>query len=358
MGRLARPEPTGDLRRDAIAELRWSMAGEGLTADKMATMRAVPLLPGVAAAVATVPAPGRPAASYAAVADAARSLGASVDARLLRTALAIDYAGDARNLTERRAEFTWVGDPRTLFERERKMLGVLATTLGAPTSMPYPDPAAEPVPPAAIPGLLDMGPWTFLDLDLTYRLAGRAVRETEQVCLVRAAEDGVDRYRAIYYWGDGPGPSAQLVMYEGGTLISDTTLQPGLSVATIALPRPLMAGEVHRLRYDIAYDGDQDSEPICAVHVVWPVDRLTVRVSFDTAALPRSARRVEGLPPDATTYPGVPLRVDATGYVDAQWERPAISRVFGIAWEWETARLAQAVGSISLASDTPPVRMV
>lgn len=97
---------------------------------------------------------------------------------------------------------------------------------------------------------------------------------------------------------------------------------------------PLMAGEVQRLRYDVQYSGDEDSEPICAVHIVWPVDRLTVRVSFDTAALPVSARRVDGLPPDAASYPGVPLRVDASGYVEACWERPAISRLHGIAWEW------------------------
>ena len=335
MGRLTQPEPTGDLRRDAIAELRWSMAGEGLTVDKITTMRAVPALPVVAAATAAVAEPGRPAAAYAAVADAARSLGGSVDARLLRTALGVDYAGDARNLTERRAGFAWVGDPRTLFARERKMLGVLVTTLGAPSSMPYPAPATEPAPAAAIPGLFDMGPWTFLDLDLTYRLSGRAVRETEQICVVRAAEDGVDRYRAVYYWGDGPGPDARLVMYEGGTLVSDAeTSQPGLHVATIALPRPLRAGDVHRLRYDIVYSGDQDSEPICAVHIVWPVDRLTVRVSFDLDALPASARRVEGLAPDVATYPGMPLRVDASGYADACWERPAISRLYGIAWEW------------------------
>ena len=356
MARLGRPTPTGDLRHDAIAELRWSMAGEGLTADKVTTMRAVLALPGVASAVAGVPAPGRPAAACAAVADAARSLGGSVDARLLRAALAVDYAGDARNLTERRAEFSWLGDPRTLFARERKMLGVLVTTLGAPASMPYPAPPAEPAPSAAIPGLLDMGPWTFLDLDLTYRLSGRAVREAEQVCVVRAVEDGVDRYRAIYYWGDGEGPRARLVMYEGGTLLSDAeTVQPGLRVATIALPRPLMAGEVHRLRYDVQYSGDQDSEPICAVHIVWPVDRLTVRVSFDTAALPVSARRVDALPPGSMEYPGVPLKVDAFGYVDACWERPAISCVHGVAWEWDGSdrRLAGSPADSAAAEPVP-----
>ena len=333
------PKPTGELRRDAIAELRWSMAGEGLTADKLTTMNAVRALPAVADSVAGVPDAKQPAVAYAAVADAARSLGRSVDARLLRAALGIDYDGDARNLTERREEFGWVGDPRTIFDRERKMLGVLVTTLGAPRSAPY---LVEPVetlkapPAAAVPGLLDMGPWTFVSLDLTYRLEGRAVRETEQVCVVRAVEDGVDTYRAIYYWAEGEGPPAHLVMYEGGTLIADTqTLQPGLRVATIRLPHPLAAGELHRLRYDIQYAGDEDSEPICAVHIVWPVDHLTVRVAFDTAALPDAAWRVEGLPPDgAGADAAVPLHVDPSGYVDATFSRPAISRLHGIRWAW------------------------
>ncbi|HWL36382.1 MAG TPA: hypothetical protein VNQ77_09315 [Frankiaceae bacterium] len=337
------PKATGDARRDAIAELRWSMAGEGLTADKLTWMPAVRALPAVAAAVAGIAPAGQPAVAYGVIADAARALGGSVDARLLRTALGIDYDGDARNLTERRAAFGWVGDPRTIFDRERKMLGALVTTLGAPAGVPSPLPPpdrtdASGTPAAAVPGLLDMGPWTFVSLDLTYRLAGRAVRETEQVCVVRAVEDGVDRYRAIYYWKEGEGPPARLVMYEGGTLLDDTqTLQAGLRVATIRLPRPLAAGELHRLRYDVVYAGDEESEPICAVHIVWPVDALTVRVAFDPEAMPVAVWRLAGLPPDGAT-PGpdaaAALVPDGSGYVDAQFSRPAISRLHGIAWEW------------------------
>jgi hypothetical protein len=338
------PKSTGEARRDAIAELRWSMAGEGLTADKLTWMPAVRALPAVAAAIAGVDPARQPTVAYGVLADAARALGGSVDARLLRTALGVDYDGDARNLTERRAAFGWVGDPRTIFDRERKMLGALVTTLGAPDGAPSsPPPAAgrtssDAMPAAAVPGLLDMGPWTFVSLDLTYRLAGRAVRETEQVCVVRAVEDGVDRYRAIYYWKEGGGPPARLVMYEGGTLVDDTqTLQAGLRVATIRLPRPLAAGELHRLRYDVVYAGDDESEPICAVHVVWPVDALTVRIAFDLVALPTAVWLVAGLPPDAES-PGpeaaVALHPDGSGYVDAQFSRPAISRLHGIAWSW------------------------
>lgn len=345
MARL--PEATGELRRDAIAELRWAMAGAGLTADKLTAMRAVRSLPAVAAALAGVPAVRQPATALDVVVAAARSLGGSVDARLLRSALGVDYTGDARNLTERRAEFGWVGDPRTLYDRERKMLGALVTTLGGLEGVPYPgvEPYPEERAPATLPGLLDMGPWTFVSLDLTYRLDGRAVRETEQVCVVRALEDGVDRYRAIYYWGEGAGPPARFVMYEGGTLLDDAqTVQPGLHVATIRLPRPLAKGELHRLRYDVVYDGDADSEPICAVHVLWPVEALTVRVAFDPAALPATVWRVSGLAPDGdwrtpygdwrTPYGAPPLPVDRSGYVDVSFARPAVSRLHGIGWSW------------------------
>ena len=150
---------TGDPRLDAIAELRWCVAGEGLTADKLAVLPAVLGLPAVRAATEGVPVAGRPAVALGAVVAAARALGGSLDARLLRTALGIDYEGDARNLTERRAVFGWVGEPRTLYDRERKMLEALVTLLGAP-------PAGG-------------GPRQAAGLAVTYRLAGRALRTVE-----------------------------------------------------------------------------------------------------------------------------------------------------------------------------------
>ncbi len=139
--------PSGDARQDAIAALRWCMAGEGLTADKLSVLPPVLELPVVRAAVATAPPHHAPVVACRAVVDAARSLGGSVDARLLRTALGIDYEGDARNLTERRAAYGWVGDPRTLFDRECKMLEALVTLLGMPPDTTRPrvqEPGASP----------------------------------------------------------------------------------------------------------------------------------------------------------------------------------------------------------------------
>ncbi len=124
------PSATGDLRTDAVRELRWAMAGEGLTPDKLRVMEAVLELPVVADAIAGVPDSRRPTVAYGVVADAARALGASLPQQVLRTALAIDYEGQARNLTERRALYTSFRDAHTLYYIEQRMLEALVTALG------------------------------------------------------------------------------------------------------------------------------------------------------------------------------------------------------------------------------------
>ena len=126
------PEPTGDLRTDALAQLRWAMAFEGLTADKLSVMPAVLKLPVVHDATVDVPQAGRLVSAYRTVVEAARELGDSLHARILRTALAIDCDSDARNLTARRREFDFVGDLRTIRGIETRMLEALVTALGAP----------------------------------------------------------------------------------------------------------------------------------------------------------------------------------------------------------------------------------
>jgi hypothetical protein len=176
--------PTGDPRRDALAELRWAMAGEGLTADKVAVLRAVVDLPAVRDAVAGVPATHRPVAAFHAIVAAARGLGESVDARLLRAALGIGYDGDARNLTERRASFGWVGDPRTLYDREQKMAEALVTLLGAP-----------PAPPRGAP------PTALATVDVTYRFTGYALHVVEH------SVTGAARYVVDHAGGDGQYPA-------------------------------------------------------------------------------------------------------------------------------------------------------
>ena len=147
------PEPTGDLRADALAQLRWAMAFEGLTADKLSVMPAVRELPVVHNATADVPQSERLVSAYRAIVEATRELGDSLHARILRTALAIDCASDARNLTARRREFDFVGDLRTIRGIETRMLEALVTALGAPPATtavradaeyPGEDPTARP----------------------------------------------------------------------------------------------------------------------------------------------------------------------------------------------------------------------
>ena len=90
------PAPTGDVRADARRELRWAMGGSGLTVDKVTRLRTVLSLPIVSAAMDEV-APERAAvAAFAVIVGAARDLGGSVQARLLRAALGVDSRAMAR----------------------------------------------------------------------------------------------------------------------------------------------------------------------------------------------------------------------------------------------------------------------
>src|SRR4051794_20972412 len=93
------PTATGDVRADSIRELRWAMAGEGLTPDKLRMMQSTLALPLLRASQSDVPEGAWPVRAYGVICDAARGLGGGLPARALRSALAIDYAGAARNLS-------------------------------------------------------------------------------------------------------------------------------------------------------------------------------------------------------------------------------------------------------------------
>lgn len=154
---------TGDPRADAIAELRWGMAGAGLTIEKLAEMEAVRRLPVIAASLSGVPHAARPKVAYDALCEAVRALGDGLYARFFRNSLAVDYSGAAKDLTARRDQYVQAhndeagrNDSRNVLpltnrahhKIEQKMLESLVTALGAPPG------AGEPAttwPPIGVP---------------------------------------------------------------------------------------------------------------------------------------------------------------------------------------------------------------
>lgn len=142
LGRLQ--ERTGDLRADAIGELRWGTSGAGLTLEKLVVMESVLRLPGIVAALDGVEPAAAPGVAFDALVAAIRGLGESPHARILRNALAVDYRGAGKDLTARRAEFVRehnaVADDRNalpetaraLYAIEQHMIESLVTALGAP----------------------------------------------------------------------------------------------------------------------------------------------------------------------------------------------------------------------------------
>jgi tetratricopeptide (TPR) repeat protein len=160
LGRL--PQRTGDPRADAVRELRWAMGGAGLTIEKLLVMDAVRALPGVVAAAAGAEPEAAPRVELDAVVGAVRDLGDGLRARLLRNALAIDYGGTAKDLTERRNDFVREHNDaaraagsrnllpetaRALYQIEQQVIEELVTALGtlpAGACSVGPAPAAGP----------------------------------------------------------------------------------------------------------------------------------------------------------------------------------------------------------------------
>jgi hypothetical protein len=340
--------PTGDVWEDARSELRWAMAGTGLTADKLATMPAVLSLPAVRAAVAGEAAQRRLVVACETVADAARRLGDGVHARILRTSLAIDYAGSAKDLTSRRDEFIrvhndavraagrtdYLGETaRSVFEVENKMLNVLLTLLGAspPSVAPVAPGDIGPVPATATSG------YGYAHQEITYRLSGRASREAEAVYVIRALDDGVDACDLAYYCSREGGRPSRFVLLEGGGVLRDHEVgRQNFRVATVGFA-PLAKGGERRVRFDVVYPGSGDAEPWLVVHVVRPTERLVTRLTFDVAEVPSRVWRIDGVHPEARAgdpATSAPLAVDEYGCVEAAWDHPPLSLTYGIAWEW------------------------
>lgn len=339
VGRL--PVRGGDLRTDAIAQLRWAMAGAGLTVDKVALMSAVRDLPVVAEATSAAPSPSRPAAAYDAVVAAANDIGDGLHARMLRNALGIGYRGSGKNLTARREEFAaehnaavreaggknYVPDTtRAAYTVEQEMLGALVTALGAPPGARSTQPATAPL------------AWETVEYDVTYRLRGRAGVEAEVVHVVRALADGVDQLEVQYFCGSAHGGAARLELFEGGTLASDREVgRPGFRIARIVYPAPLRAGQQHRVRYDTKYPGSPKPDTWFTIAIGRAMERCEVRVSFDRTTLPSRVWQVDGViieagggDPDCA----VALTPDATACVETAFPVPTPGLAYGIGWAW------------------------
>lgn len=204
LGKL--PPPTDDLRTDALHELRWAMAGTGLTAEKLRVMDAVRRLPVVAAKLEGVAPHAVPWAAFEVLCAALRDLGDGVHARLLRTAFGIDYGGSAKDLTARRQEFIAAHNAaehaarsrnvlpstaRALYAIEQHMLEAVVTAFGASEvgSMPA-DAVPHPAPVAAVPRHLPAAPAKF---------CGRtdALEWLDAHALVADAERGVPAVVAV-----------------------------------------------------------------------------------------------------------------------------------------------------------------
>ncbi len=326
------PEPTGDVRLDAARQLRWAMGGAGLTVDKLARMSAVLGLPAIRDAMDGVPPEFGPQAAYEALQQAVRALGDGPQARALRSALGIDYAGNGKDLGGRRREFIELNDmaatERTMYSMERRMAGALLIALGAPPDVA---PAYADGQPAAVA-------YHFVSREITHRMFRRAGRQAEVVNVLRAIEGGLNSCTVAYYCTAQNTRTANVVVREGGLLTDDRQIgQLGLREATIQLPRPLAAGETHRIRYDICYPPRQKGDQWLVIGVIRPTGSITMRVVFDEAELPDHVWRLDAVLPEAGAGDREacpPLVPDRFGCVEVLFAQPRMPFGYGVAWDW------------------------
>jgi len=184
----------------------------------------------------------------------------------------------------------------------------------------------------------DFGAFKYIDVDTSYHfLSGRVPAEAVSTCTLQALVDGLEVVHASYaYHADPNRDAVEYEVLEGGEVEHLIPQRKGFYRVRIRLPRPLQAGEIHRLREIRRIKTSVDSEPYCFGQYARPVDRYTVRIQFARPAFPVSCwyfdEPYELLP--GTPTPLNKLDVDRLGHVEMYFKNLEKHRCYGIAWQW------------------------
>jgi hypothetical protein len=183
-------------------------------------------------------------------------------------------------------------------------------------------------------GWQTVGLWITLSLDLPSPEAFEYRR-------IIAYEDGVDELDlSITLTANEADPTTyrelELDVFRGGKLVRWARKSDDRFAFALALPRPLIRGQMHDYAIRLRVPGDQIMQPhyICVPRHCYEVFDLNVR--FDAIRPPRRVwtlsealrQDVEGPPPQRQTTP-----VDSAGEVHINFQRLIPGMAYGIRWE-------------------------
>lgn len=321
-----------------VAELRLLPRGRGVLADDIGD-RLGPLLRHLLA----IEDDDDPGVIRRKVAERLQELSGRLPADLghaVRVALALGDDAKDRFLKDRVDQLAVAisRDPRTAKRRVDEGLRRVAEMLvdRAPESAPGPSPFAPEG-------------W-YIDTLQANLLLDRDPPQLIERRRIVATRPGLDRVVAsLSAPPTRPGealPPVRADVLQGGRVVSEDHLAGGHYRATIQLPTPLAAGEVHE--YAVAFTAYplRYLQPYYVVTSFRRCDRFELGVRFDPAQMPPSVWRVDGVPPRIVTQYGElqsPLRLDVFGEVQVGFAdlRPGLS--YGIGWSSAAGRELGAV---------------
>ena len=163
--------------------------------------------------------------------------------------------------------------------------------------------------------------------------------ETYQDWRIIADRDGLDQITlglTTPITSTDPAPMSTVDVRYGAGLLRQEQPLPNRFEFTLALPRPLQAGQSHDCGIIVRLDPGQSMRPHYVLTATRPCERFTLRVRFHRDRLPRWVRRVCGEPVRMIDIvrPGTePLAVDAFGEIYTEFYQPTMYLAYGAQWQ-------------------------
>jgi len=131
-------------------------------------------------------------------------------------------------------------------------------------------------------------------------------------------------------------PGLMVDVHYGARLMRHERPLPYRSQFTLALPRPLQAGQSHNYGLIVRLDPGQPMRPHYVLTATRPYEHFMLRVRFHPDRLPRWVRRVCGEPVrmlDIVAPGAEPLEVDAVGEIYTEFDQPTMYLAYGAQWQ-------------------------
>lgn len=183
------------------------------------------------------------------------------------------------------------------------------------------------------------GPFKFTRYHMLFRLQGRVGIECITYRVLQALSDGVDSYRAVAWYYSDPDANVEIIPIANCEVGRLEPLEKGGSAALLNLPHALQKDETCFFASKVVYNSERESTRIVSHEVrSQAVDRLTIGVQFDPAALPSliwhytGSKGVGMKRPDGGSSDF--LSISELGYTWYEFSNCVNGRRYGIQWDW------------------------